>query len=122
MRSALLMVLIAYPAIADDRSMFYGLWGTEQQCTRQPMIPDGTIRHEPYHIDRDWLRHGKTWCHLSWFPIQPRPDGAFTGARAQCGEDSVRGYTLRLNLTGDAMTLRWDVFWAKGPLKRCDGE
>ncbi|MEM7059770.1 MAG: hypothetical protein AAF557_19465 [Pseudomonadota bacterium] len=119
MRRALLFALLALPAMADDREIFYGTWGTDQQCARAPMIPDGTIRHEPYVIDRDWLQHRQVWCRLDWFPIQSRQDGAFTGARAQCGEDSVRDYTLRMDLAGDALTVRWNPFWAKGPLRRC---
>lgn len=119
MRIALLIAVLAMPATAADRTAFYGTWGTPTQCARAPLKPGGTVLAEPFLIGPQWLKHGRIWCRLTWFPIQPRHGGAFTGAQAQCGEDSVRGYTLRFNLSDQDLTLRWDVFRANGPLKRC---
>jgi len=114
-----LFAQFALPVLAADRADFYGTWGTPSQCARAPLKSGGTVLAEPFQIGPEWLKHGRIWCRLTWFPIQPRSDGAFTGARAQCGEDTVQGYTLRFNLVAGTMTLRWDVFRASGPLDRC---
>ncbi len=107
-------------AAADEREVFYGTWGTARQCDRAPIQPGGTVLAEPFEIDAEWLKHGRIWCRLDWFPIEPRGDGFFTGARAQCGEDSAVDYLLGMELSGDVLTLRWD-FHLVGPLARCPG-
>jgi hypothetical protein len=117
-----MIVLLAGPAMADDRSVLFGAWGTETQCARAPIKPGGTALAEPYEIGSDWLQHGEIWCRLNWFPIEPRGDGLFTGARAQCGEDSIRDYLLRMTLSGGELTLGWGVFRSTGPLARCRGQ
>ena len=121
MRFVFLIVLLAFPADAADneRAAFYGTWGTVKQCARAPIKPGGTVLAAPFEISQDWLKHGRVWCRLKWFPLQPREDGFFTGAEAQCGEDSVRDYVLRMDLSGDGLTLRWDLFRSSGPLARC---
>lgn len=115
----LVIALLASPAVADERDAFYGTWGTAQQCARAPIKPGGTVLAEPFEIDAEWLKQGTLWCRLSWVPLQPREDGAFTGAQAQCGEDSLRGYFLRMELVGEALTLRWGLLTQTGPLERC---
>jgi len=120
-RYAFLIALLAVPAAADEREVFYGTWGTAQQCSRAPIKPGGTVLAEPFEISSDWLRQGRLWCRLSWFSIEPREDGFFTGARAQCGEDSLRDYILGMELSGDDLTLRWDFPLSNGPLARCPG-
>lgn len=122
MRFAFLFVLLTIqilPAAAGDRDVFFGTWGTEKQCQRHPVKPGGTVRAEPFEIDARWLRQGRLWCRLDWGPVEPRSDGLFTAAFAQCGEDSVRQYLLGLILTGDELTLRWNFPISNGPLKRC---
>lgn len=123
MRHALLLSFLAFPAAAaaDERAVFYGTWGTEQQCTRVPIKPGGTVLAEPFEIRPGWLRQGRIWCRLKWFPIQTRKDGFFTGANAQCGEDAVRDYRLRMELSGKDLTLRWGSLQSNGPLARCPG-
>ena len=119
MRFALLILLLAGPAAADERKVFYGTWGTEKQCSNKPIKPGGTVLAQPFTIGPDWLGHGAVWCRLSWLAVEPRQDGAFTGVRAQCGEDSVRGFFIRLDLSRDRLTLRWDFPVTNGPLMRC---
>lgn len=119
MRSALLLVLLAFPALADQRTPFYGTWGSEAQCTRAPIKPGGTVLAAPFEIDGDWLKHGEVWCLLNWFPVDARDGGLFSAARAQCGEDSLREYLLRMELSGEALTLRWSLLLKNGPLRRC---
>ncbi|MCY6379951.1 hypothetical protein [Hoeflea prorocentri] len=114
-----LAALCAAPVAARDRTAIYGTWGTEKQCARTPIKPGGTVLSEPFVISSQWLRHGKFWCRLDWGPVEPRENGVFTGAHAQCGEDSTRGYFLGVILTGDDLTLRWDFPLSNGPLKRC---
>ena len=114
-----LIVLLAAPAGADDRSALYGTWGTAKQCTRAPVKPGGTVLSEPFVIGPEWLRQGTFWCRLTWGPMEPRENGVFTGAHAQCGEDAARGYFLGMILTGDDLTLRWDFPLSNGPLQRC---
>lgn len=121
MRLALLIACLALPTVAaaDAREVLYGTWGTPQQCAREPLGPGLTIRQEPFEIGAQWLKRGQIWCRLNWFPIEQRDDELFTGAFAQCGEDGVRDYFLRLNLAGDDLTIRWDFLVSNGPLARC---
>jgi len=79
------------------------------------------VHAAPYQISEDWLRGDGLWCQLNWFPMEPRGEETFTGARARCGEDGVRAYLLGMTLKDDVLTLRWDVFRALGPLRRCPG-
>lgn len=102
-----------------EHEPLYGTWGTEAQCARALLLPGGTKLAEPVQIDADWLRQGQLWCRLAWFPVSQRPDGLFTGAFAQCGEDAVRDYRLGLFLENDMLTLRWTLTYAQGPLHRC---
>ena len=113
------IVLIAAPVAADDRAAFYGTWGTAKQCTRAPIRPGGTVLAEPFEISSEWLRQGRFWCRLNWGPMEARENGFFTGAHAQCGEDTVRGYFVGMILSGDDLTLRWDFPLSNGPLRRC---
>ena len=113
------IAFLAVPATADERAMFYGSWGTAKQCSRAPIKPGGTVLSEPFVISSEWLRQGRFWCRLTWGPMERREDGFFTGADAQCGEDSVRGYFLGMALSGDDLTLRWNFPFSNGPLARC---
>lgn len=124
MRCAFLIALLAFaafPAAADERAVLYGTWGTQKQCARAPIKPGGSVPAEPFEISAGWLRQGRIWCRLRWFPIQAREDGFFTGANAQCGEDAVRDYFLRMELSGNDLTLRWNLLQSNGPLARCPG-
>lgn len=123
MRAALIIALIALPAFASasQRDVLYGTWGTAKQCAREPLRPGLTVNAEPVVIGPQWLRQGAISCLLTWFPIEPRGDGIFTGAYAQCGEDAVRAYALRMFLSGGALTIRWDFLVSNGPLGRCSG-
>lgn len=115
-------VLLAWPAaaVADDHAAFFGAWGSPSQCARALLIPDGSVAAEPFVIGPQWLKHGRIWCSLSWFSVEPRENGLFSGAYAQCGEDSVRAYRLGMEIVGDRLMLRWD-FRLVGPLSRCPG-
>lgn len=113
-----LMIVIAVPAAAGDRAVFYGTWGTAKQCARAPVKPVGTVLSEPFVIGPEWLRQGRFWCRLRWGPIEPRENGVFTGADALCGEDATRGYFLGMILNGGDLTLRWDFPLSNGPLRR----
>lgn len=117
---ALFFWFLAVTAAADERSAFYGAWGAAEQCARTPILPGGTVMSRPFEIGAEWLRHGEVWCRLTWFPVERRADGLFTGAHAQCGEDAVRDYLLGMTISGDSLTLRWD-FQLVGPLSRCPG-
>ncbi len=114
-----MIALFAFPAVAEEREIFYGTWGTPKQCAREPIKAGGTVLAEPFEISSDWLKQGQLWCRLNWFPIEVRKDGLFSGAQAQCGEDSVRDYLLGMRLSNDKLTLRWGFPLSNGPLKRC---
>ncbi len=120
MRFALcLIALLTTSAAADERAAFFGTWGTKKQCARLPIKPGGTVLAQPFEIRAGWLRQGQIWCRLTWFPIERRGRGTFSGAHAQCGEDAVRDYFLRMQLTQNTMTLRWGLTLKNGPLMRC---
>jgi len=116
-----LIPLLASPTFAEDRKAFYGKWGTDKQCARQPIIPNGTYLAEPFEIGSEWLRHGDLWCNLTWYPVGTRENGtSFTNAHAKCGEDAVRDYLMRFTLTDtEELTLSWNFTTTKGPLKQC---
>ncbi|MEM6679095.1 MAG: hypothetical protein AAF675_14620 [Pseudomonadota bacterium] len=113
------MMASPLPAAADPHAVFHGSWGTEKQCTRALIKPGGTVQAAPVEIGPEWLKQGQVWCRLRWLPSEARGDGYFTAAHAQCGEDSVQDYYLRMELADAALTLRWDVLLAVGPLERC---
>lgn len=119
MRYALLIALLALPAMADEREVFYGTWGTQQQCARTAIKPGGTVLAAPFEISDEWLRQGTHWCRLNWLPVEPREDGYRARARALCGEDTVRDYALGLELSGDELTLRWGFLLSNTQLARC---
>ncbi|MEL6980686.1 MAG: hypothetical protein AAGM38_18755 [Pseudomonadota bacterium] len=106
-------------ATLDERAAFYGSWGTPAQCAGAPIKPGGAVRAAPFEIGAEWLQHGPLWCRLTWFPIERRENGFFSGAHAQCGEDAVRSYFLGMVLADDELTLRWSFGFSNGPLKRC---
>ncbi|MEM7271142.1 MAG: hypothetical protein AAF401_18025 [Pseudomonadota bacterium] len=115
----MLLLLFAFPASANEQAAFHGVWGTEAQCGRELIKPGGTVVASPYEVGPEWLRQGGLWCRLNWYPVEPRDGGAFSGALAQCGEDAVRDYRVRMVLRGDELTLHWGLFQASGPLRRC---
>lgn len=127
MRYIFLIILFTLPptaltfpaAAADERKAFYGTWGTDNQCARALIKPGGTVTAEPFEISADWLRQGRLWCRLNWFSVETRENGLYSGAHAQCGEDSVRDYSLRIGLSGEDLTLRWNLLLKNGPLKLC---
>ena len=119
MRFVVFLILLTIPAAADERKPFYGTWGTAKQCAGAPIKQGGTVAAEPFVIDAEWLKHGQIWCRLTWFPVEQRGKDTFTGARAQCGEDSVRAYVLNMNLNNGELTLQWDFPLSNGPLARC---
>ncbi len=116
-----LLTLFAAPATADQRQAFYGTWGTAQQCARDPIMTGGTVLAEPFKINSDGVRQGPIWCSLKWFPMQTRKDDLFTAAIAQCGEDGIRDFFLRMKLSGGELTLIWSMLRSNGPLARCPG-
>ena len=125
MRIILLFVFFIFtmPAYADEdkHASLYGTWGTEKQCARAPLKPGSLVQSEPFEINSQWLKRGVIWCKLTWFPIETRKDGLFTGANAICGEDSIARYLLSMTLAHDELTILWGVANKKGPLKLCKG-
>lgn len=109
----------ASSALADEKQAFYGIWGTEKQCNREPVKPGGTVLAEPFEITSLWLRQGQLYCALRWGPVEKRGTSFFTGATAQCGEDSIRDYFIGMDLANDELRLRWEFPLSNGPLRRC---
>lgn len=114
------LTLIPAALSADERAVLYGTWGDARQCAREPLLPGGTQRAAPFVLSEGWLRHGQTWCSLTWFPAQHRPGGIFVSTRALCGEDSARDFRLDILRRGDTLRLIWDEALVNGPLGRCD--
>lgn len=123
MRYVFLMIAFIFttPAIADKRETLYGTWGTEKQCARAPVVPGSLVASEPFVINSQWLKRGVIWCKLSWFPVEDREDGFFTGANALCGEDTLQSYILSMTRAKDELTILWGLANKKGPLKLCKG-
>ena len=112
-------MLFATAAIADEREVLYGTWGTEKQCSRAPVVPGSLVESEPFIINSQWVKRGVIWCKLSWFPIEKTNDGMFTGASAVCGEDTVVRYLLSMRLSGEELSIVWGFPNKHGPLKMC---
>jgi hypothetical protein len=117
----IIAVIFTTPAIADKRETLYGTWGTDKQCARAPVVPGSLVESEPFVINSQWLRRGVIWCKLSWFPVEDRENGFFTGANALCGEDTIQNYILSMTLANDELTILWGHSNKKGPLKLCEG-
>ena len=109
----------AMPANANEYADFIGVWGTEKQCARAPIIEGGTRLAEPFEITGLWLKQGAVFCGLTWGPVEKRDNGAFTIANARCGEDSVQDYLLGMRFVDEKLTLRWEISLSNGPLQRC---
>ena len=120
MRTFLILLLFATLVQADDKEVLYGEWGTEAQCARLPIIPEGTKLAAPYEIKPDWLRHGEVWCRVNWSNASSESNGLFIAARGQCGEDAVRDYRINFRLRADKLTLTWNEWHKVGPLMRCE--
>jgi len=114
-----ILCLSALPASSDEQEVFYGIWGTDKQCARAAIKDGGTVLAMPFEINESWLKHGEFYCQLTWFPIDTRENGYFSGAFARCGEDAVRDYTLGMILEDGELTLRWGLSLQNGPLLRC---
>ena len=109
-------------AAAAEREVFYGTWGTAQQCARQPIKQGGTLLAQPYELGATWLKQGNLYCQLNWGPIERRSGGGggfFTAAHAACGEDTIRSYFLGVELRGEQLRLSWGFPNATPPLRRC---
>lgn len=106
-------------AFSADLPLIFGEWGTKAQCARKLIIPEGTKRAAPFVIQSDWLGHGDVWCRLKWSGDGSGPDKNFALALAICGEDDARDYQIRFNLSGDELTITWNLWHVNGPLMRC---
>ena len=118
---AMIALLGASAAFADERAPLYDTWGTPKQCEHVLLKPGGTVTAHPFEIRPGWLRHGDLWCRLNWFPATPRADGMFVSSRALCGEDSAQGFRLDMVLGADGLRLIWDERLVNGPMQRCSG-
>ena len=121
---ALASMLMSDSVTAAEVSALNGTWGTPAQCARSLLVEGGSKTAEPFEIRDGWLKHGQTWCVLTWFPTQQFADNSqFTAARATCGEDSQRHYGLGFRLEpqegGETLTIIWDEALINGPLARC---
>jgi len=119
MRTLFALILVAPLAIADDLKSVHGLWGTEAQCSRSLITPKGTKHAAPFDVRPNWLVHGEVWCRLNWASIQSTENGTIANAHAICGEDMERDYQIRFVLTGDTLTVVWNLEFQNGPMKRC---
>ena len=119
LKVSIALSLAIAPAFAVDRNKLYGEWGTEQQCQRALITPKGTKRAAPFDIGSDWFGHDDVWCRLIWSTVLQTPDGLVAMAKALCGEDSVRDYQAKFELTNDALSVTWNLLYKNGPLMRC---
>jgi len=105
--------------LATDHEQFYGQWGTESQCSRQAIIPNGTKLAAPFDIQPDWLGHGDTWCRIRWGTTTKTSNGLVAVAHALCGEDTTRSYNIQIRLAGTELTLIWNLWHKNESLMRC---
>ena len=115
----LVHALLALPANAAEQTVFYGIWGTKNQCAGNPIKPGGTVLDTPFEISKDWLRQGGQWCRLNWGPVEKRKQGYFSVANALCGEDNAQSYFLGFVLAKNDLTIRWAFPHKSGPLNKC---
>lgn len=106
--------------IGAETEALHGKWGTEAQCAEELIIPEGTKHASPFIIQRDWLHHGDVWCRLNWLSATASEQSTVALANAVCGEDSVRDYRIKFQLTGDMLSIGWGIgSGSNGPLMRC---
>lgn len=106
--------------IGADTESLYGKWGTEAQCEGKLIIPEGTKRASSFVIQKDWLGHGDVWCRLNWLSVNATEKSTVAFAQALCGEDSIRDYRVKIQRTGDTLSIAWGIgIGTNGPLMRC---
>ena len=114
------LLFISSDSNAEAESLF-GKWGTEAQCEEKLIIPKGTKRASPFSIQQDWLGHGDVWCRLIWLSVQSSPNKTVGFANALCGEDNVRDYRIKFQLTAEKLSISWGIgSVTNGPLSRCE--
>ena len=124
MRIPVLILLGMVPAILSAQSQFslqhlpaaheappavLGVWGTTRQCAA---FQAGEANHPllyPYHVTDRWIRQGPTHCYLNWQGSREIDGGLETTALAQCGEDNLREYRLRLRQRNERLQIRWSI-------------
>ncbi len=118
-RVSVIYLVFTVPSFAVERESLYGEWGTESQCARAVITPEGTKHASPFDIQPDWMRQGGVWCRLIWTSTVLTPEGIFATASSLCGEDAVRDYQIKFELSGETLMLTWSQGTRNGPLSRC---
>lgn len=96
-----------------------GIWGTAEQCAAHESGNNDNPRLFPYRISGDWIRQGNIYCYLSWRDHEGDSDGLRAYALAQCGEDNLREYQLRLLLQQGELQIRWSEDFTTRALRAC---
>ena len=116
----LLNIVCLSSLYASDLEQLLGVWGTEQQCARELLVPGGTKKAAPFEIQPDWLGNGDVWCRINWTAVKATENGVDAMAHGLCGEDNVRDYQIRVILSGEELQITWNFFHSNGPLFRCE--
>ncbi|MDH3761757.1 MAG: hypothetical protein OEU50_12305 [Gammaproteobacteria bacterium] len=96
-----------------------GVWGTAEQCIAYRHGKTDSPRLFPYRISDDWVRQGEIYCYLSWHDAEQVGDDFRVYALAQCGEDNLREYQLKLNLQQQKLRIRWSDDFTTRALEAC---
>ncbi len=104
----------------DAPDSLLGTWGTGTQCDAHRAGDISSPSLLPYEITREWIQQGFIYCYLSWIGYERAGDSVTAHAWAQCGEDNLRDYRLRLQRETDQLQIRWSEDFSTPQLQNCD--
>lgn len=104
----------------DAPDSLLGTWGTGTQCDAHRAGDTSSPSLLPYEITQEWIRQGFIYCYLSWNGHEKGNDAVTAYARAQCGEDNLRDYRLRLRHSAGRLQIRWSEDFTTAKLQHCD--
>lgn len=96
-----------------------GIWGTARQCSAYKSGNANDPGLFPYIITRDWIRQGFIYCYVAWYEQTSDAHGEKAFAYAQCGEDQLRDFQIRLSLQNGKLSMRWSEDFTTQELEAC---
>ena len=105
---------------AEAPASLLGTWGTAIQYDAHRAGDTSSPSLLPYEITQQWIRQGFIYCYLSWVGQELHDDTVSAHAWAQCGEDNLRDYRLRLQRKAGYLQIRWSDDFITASLEACN--
>ena len=100
----------------------FGVWGGAKQCAAFRADKYENPGLYPYEISDEWIRRGSLYCYLRWLGEDSGAEGLVVYAFAQCGEDTLRDFQLKLSLQRDRLRITWSPDFTTSELQVCSSE